>query len=101
MNVSGRTRTYTWEDPIALRDAGAALSGLDYLKAVFETKLPPPPIAATLDFTGAEVEEGESRLRRTAGRVPLQPNWSGAWRLRDDPPGFGDGVRGPVHARRR
>jgi uncharacterized protein (TIGR00369 family) len=60
MNVSGRTRTYTWEDPIALRDAGAGLSGLEYLKAVFETKLPPPPIAATLDFTGAEVEEGRA-----------------------------------------
>jgi uncharacterized protein (TIGR00369 family) len=60
MNVSGRTRTYSWEDPLALRDAGAALSGLDYLKAVFERKLPPPPIAATLDFTGAEVEEGRA-----------------------------------------
>jgi hypothetical protein len=34
---------------MALRDAGAGLSGLDYLKAVFERRLPPPPIAATLD----------------------------------------------------
>ncbi|HEY0830056.1 MAG TPA: PaaI family thioesterase [Candidatus Dormibacteraeota bacterium] len=58
MKMSGRTRTYSWEDPMALRDAGAGLSGLDYLKAVFERRLPPPPIAATLDFTGAEVEEG-------------------------------------------
>src|SRR5258708_37622700 len=60
MSVSGRSRTYSWEDPIALRDAGAGLSGLDYLKAVFERKLPPPPIAMTLDFTGAEVEEGRA-----------------------------------------
>jgi uncharacterized protein (TIGR00369 family) len=60
MNVSGRTRTYSWEDPIALRDAGAGLSGLDRLKAVFGGKLPAPPIAATLDFTGAEVEEGRA-----------------------------------------
>jgi uncharacterized protein (TIGR00369 family) len=60
MNVSGRTRTYSWEDPLALRDAGAGLSGLDYLRAVFERKLPPPPIAATLDFNGAEVEEGRA-----------------------------------------
>jgi uncharacterized protein (TIGR00369 family) len=60
MSVNQRSRTYTWEDPIALRDAGAALSGLDYLKAVFEGKLPPPPIAATLDFTGAEVEVGRA-----------------------------------------
>ena len=60
MNVNERTRTYSWEDPMALRDAGAGLSGLDYLKAVFGRKLPPPPIAMTLDFTGAEVEEGRA-----------------------------------------
>jgi uncharacterized protein (TIGR00369 family) len=60
MNVSQRSRTYSWDDPMALRDAGAGLSGLDYLKAVFENKLPPPPIAATLDFTGAEVEHGRA-----------------------------------------
>jgi uncharacterized protein (TIGR00369 family) len=58
MSVSGRSRTYGWEDPLALRDAGVGLSGLEYLKAVFERKLPPPPIAMTLDFSGAEVEKG-------------------------------------------
>jgi uncharacterized protein (TIGR00369 family) len=60
MTVNQRSRTYTWEDPMALRNAGAGLSGLDYLKAVFGGHLPPPPIAATLDFTGAEVEEGRA-----------------------------------------
>jgi uncharacterized protein (TIGR00369 family) len=60
MNVSRRSRTYGWEDPIALRDAGAGLSGLEYLKAVFARKLPPPPIAETMDFTGSEVEEGRA-----------------------------------------
>ncbi len=58
MNVNERSRTYTWEDPNALRDAGATMSGLEFLKAMFGGKLPPPPIAATLDFTGAEAEEG-------------------------------------------
>jgi uncharacterized protein (TIGR00369 family) len=60
MSVSGRSRTYGWEDPLALRDAGVGLSGLEYLKAVFERKLPPPPIAMTLDFSGAEVEAGRA-----------------------------------------
>ncbi|HVS50202.1 MAG TPA: PaaI family thioesterase [Candidatus Dormibacteraeota bacterium] len=60
MSVNQRSRTYTWEDPMALRDAGAAMSGLDYLKAVFNRSLPPPPIAATMDFTGAEVEQGRA-----------------------------------------
>jgi uncharacterized protein (TIGR00369 family) len=60
MNVSQRSRTYTWEDPLALRDAGVTMRGLDYLKAVFGGQLPPPPIAATLGFTGAEIEEGRA-----------------------------------------
>ena len=60
MSVSGRSRTYSWDDPMALRNAGVGLSGLEYLKAVFERKLPPPPVAMTLDFSGAEVEEGRA-----------------------------------------
>mgnify|MGYP001199996360 CR=1 FL=1 len=60
MSVNQRSRTYTWEDPIALRDAGAGLSGLEYLQRVFERKLPPPPIAVTLGFSGAEIEEGRA-----------------------------------------
>jgi len=58
MNVDQRSRTYSWSDPATLRASGSAMSGLEFIKAVFEGKLPPPPIAATMDFTGAEAEEG-------------------------------------------
>jgi uncharacterized protein (TIGR00369 family) len=58
MSVDRRSRTYSWSDPAALRDSGSAMSGLEFIKAVFEGKLPAPPIAATMDFTGAEAEEG-------------------------------------------
>jgi uncharacterized protein (TIGR00369 family) len=58
MSVDRRSRTYSWSDPAALRDAGSGMSGLEFIKAVFEGKLPPPPIASTMDFTGAEAEEG-------------------------------------------
>ena len=58
MNVNERSRTYSWADPIKLREAGSAMSGLEFMKAVFEGRLPPPPIAATMDFAGAEAEEG-------------------------------------------
>jgi uncharacterized protein (TIGR00369 family) len=34
------------------------MSGLEFIRAVFEGKLPAPPIAATMDFAGAEAEEG-------------------------------------------
>jgi uncharacterized protein (TIGR00369 family) len=58
MSVNQRSRTFTWEDPIALRDAGSTMTGLEFMQAVLARKLPPPPIAATMDFTGAEAEEG-------------------------------------------
>lgn len=58
MNVNQRSRTYNWEDPNVLRDAGSTMSGLEFWKAVFSGKLPAPPIAATMDFTGVEVQEG-------------------------------------------
>jgi len=58
MSLDGRSRTFTWADPIALGEAGSTMSGLEFMKAVLDGTLPPPPIAATLDFTGAEADEG-------------------------------------------
>jgi uncharacterized protein (TIGR00369 family) len=58
MSANQRSRTYGWADPAALRDSGAGMGGLEFIKAIFEGRLPPPPIAATMDFTGAEAEEG-------------------------------------------
>jgi uncharacterized protein (TIGR00369 family) len=45
-----RTRTYSWEDPFALRDAMAGSSGLELMQKMASGKLPPPPIANTLGF---------------------------------------------------
>jgi uncharacterized protein (TIGR00369 family) len=58
MSVNDRSRTYSWADPAALKDAGSRMSGLEFIKAIFEGRLAPAPIAATMDFTGAEAEEG-------------------------------------------
>ena len=73
MKVNQRSRTFTWEDPIAIRDAGLGMSGLEFLKAVFEGKLPPPPIAATMDFTGAEAEEGRAVFVGEPGEFLYNP----------------------------
>jgi uncharacterized protein (TIGR00369 family) len=48
----------TWEDPLAAARAGAALSGVEFLQAVMQEKIPAPPIALLLGFTIDEVEEG-------------------------------------------
>lgn len=53
-----RTRTITWEDPVPGARAGRAMSGLDYLKAMQEGRIPPPPIAVLVDMRIVEVSEG-------------------------------------------
>ena len=58
-----RTRTYTWEDPFALRDAMAGRSGLELMQLMAAGELPPPPIAQTLGFRLVEAERGHARLR--------------------------------------
>jgi uncharacterized protein (TIGR00369 family) len=55
---AGRTRTYSWEDPLATLAEAAGLSGLDAMQKIMSGELPPPPIADTLDFRLVEVERG-------------------------------------------
>jgi uncharacterized protein (TIGR00369 family) len=56
--VGDRTRTYSWEDPLALSDVMAGRSGLELMQLMTSGELPPPPIANTLDFRLAEVDRG-------------------------------------------
>lgn len=53
-----RTRTITWEDPMALAAAAAGRSGLEFLHAMGTGELPMPPICELLNITGMEVFEG-------------------------------------------
>lgn len=55
-----RSRTVSWEDPLAIPKATAGMSGLAALKEVFEGRLPPPPIAVTMGFSGVHIEEGKA-----------------------------------------
>ncbi|MEU6355393.1 PaaI family thioesterase [Streptomyces sp. NPDC047072] len=54
----GRSRTYEWGDPSITAAAVGRVSGLEFLREVQSGKLPGAPIAATLDFTVDEVDEG-------------------------------------------
>jgi uncharacterized protein (TIGR00369 family) len=58
--VVARTRTYSWQDPFALRDALAERSGLELMKMMAAGELPPPPIAETLGFRLVEAERGHA-----------------------------------------
>jgi uncharacterized protein (TIGR00369 family) len=71
--ASTRTRTVTWEDPLAAARVGATLSGIDYLRAVAEGKLPPPPIALLLGFDIEEVADGRVVFTAETGEHQYNP----------------------------
>lgn len=55
-----RARTYTWDDPLALRDAMSGRSGLEVMQLMAAGEIPPPPIASTLGFRLVEAERGRA-----------------------------------------
>jgi uncharacterized protein (TIGR00369 family) len=55
-----RTRTFGWQDPAATAAAGMKLAGLDYVRAISDGTLPPPPIAELLGFEIVEAEHGRA-----------------------------------------
>jgi uncharacterized protein (TIGR00369 family) len=51
-------RIVEWYDPAIVADAAPGMSGLEFLRAIMEQKLPPPPIAKLMGFRPVEVETG-------------------------------------------
>lgn len=55
-----RSRTVTWDDPMATATAARSLDGLTFLRAMAAGKLAGPPIAATLGFALVDVDPGRA-----------------------------------------
>lgn len=53
-----RERTVTWHDPGPSTAIGLSMAGVDYLNAMIDGVLPPPPIAGLLQFDLVEAEHG-------------------------------------------
>jgi uncharacterized protein (TIGR00369 family) len=53
-----RERTVEWWDPLPSAAAGLALPGLDYLQAMRDGVLPPPPISGLVQMDLVEAEAG-------------------------------------------
>jgi len=68
-----RTRTVTWEDPLPLLARAVGMTGLEYIQAIFSNQLPPPPIAITMGFTGAEASEGKAVFYGEPGEFLYNP----------------------------
>jgi len=80
---SARSRTVSWEDPLAVVKAAPGLSGLELMRALVEGRLPPPPIALTLGFRLAEAGEGSAVFVGEPGEHLYNPIGSvhGGWAM--------------------
>jgi uncharacterized protein (TIGR00369 family) len=68
-----RSLSIEWADPAALAAAGRTMAGIDFLRAIRDGKLPPPPIAVLLGFRLAEVEPGVAVFECTPGEQHYNP----------------------------
>jgi uncharacterized protein (TIGR00369 family) len=71
--ASSRSRTVVWQDPLPTAAAGATMSGLEYMTAVSEAKVPPPPIAVLMRYRPVEIEEGRVVFEGEPGEEHYNP----------------------------
>lgn len=53
-----RSKVVNWRDPAPTAAAGLSMSGIEYLRAMTDGTLPPPPISGLMDFTMVEADPG-------------------------------------------
>ncbi|HWI34921.1 MAG TPA: PaaI family thioesterase [Burkholderiales bacterium] len=68
-----RSLSLQWADPAALAAAGRKMTGLDFLRAIRDGDLPPPPIAVLMGFSLTEVEPGHAVFECTPGEQHYNP----------------------------
>ena len=68
-----RTRVLTWQDPLPAAAAGTQLSGIEYMLAVLDGEIPPPPMAVTLRMAVVDVAEGEAIFEGLPGEEHYNP----------------------------
>ncbi|HWD22695.1 MAG TPA: PaaI family thioesterase [Burkholderiales bacterium] len=68
-----REVTVSWSDPAALAAAAAAMSGLEFLRAICDGRLPAPPIARLLGFRLVEVDAGHAAFEVMPGEQHYNP----------------------------
>jgi uncharacterized protein (TIGR00369 family) len=71
--VTVRRREITWDDPLVGAALAQQMSGLDYLRALRDGRIPRPPIAALLGMTITVVEPGRATFRQDIGEHLYNP----------------------------
>jgi uncharacterized protein (TIGR00369 family) len=68
-----RRRDVTWEDPLASAALAADMTGLDFLRAIAEGRIPPPPVAALLGMGIVDVQPGQVTFSLDIGEHLYNP----------------------------
>jgi uncharacterized protein (TIGR00369 family) len=68
-----RRREVSWEDPMVGAALAAGLSGLDYLRAIADGRIPPPPIAVLLGMGITDIQPGRATFSLEVGEHLYNP----------------------------
>ncbi|MEZ5157155.1 MAG: PaaI family thioesterase [Solirubrobacterales bacterium] len=68
-----RSRTVVWQDPVSVAGEGAAMAGIDYMRAIAGGELPPPPIAVLMRMHPVSVELGRVVFEGVPGEEHYNP----------------------------
>ena len=67
------SKTVEWYDPMITAAVVSSLSGLEFLRAIMNGELPPPPIASLLGFRPSKVEPGHVVFEGTPDESVYNP----------------------------
>jgi uncharacterized protein (TIGR00369 family) len=68
-----RGKTVTWHDPMQLAAAAMTMSGREFLQAMADGHIPPPPIARMFDFRPVSIGDGEATFTCTPDESAYNP----------------------------
>ncbi len=70
---TSRSRTLVWQDPVPTAAAGATMTGMEYMTAVVEGQVPPPPIAVVMRMRPIEIADGRAVFQGEPGEEHYNP----------------------------
>ncbi|AWB93865.1 PaaI family thioesterase [Aeromicrobium chenweiae] len=71
--LTEQSRTISWVDPRPQAEQALTMSGLDYLRAMQEGTIPPPPIASHIGLEVVDVAEGLAVMAATPDESHYNP----------------------------
>lgn len=68
-----RTKIVEWHDPAPTTARGLSMAGIDYLRAMIDGELPPPPIMGLMEFAMLSAEPGKVVFAGTPDESAYNP----------------------------